>query len=346
MRQPKTRLVDIAREAGVSLATVDRALNGRSGVRDETAEKIRKAIRRLETRSIARMPVTGGRIGRLRFDVVLPAGTNTFMNNLEAALLAAAGDLAETGVMLTSRRIEGFNPAALAETIRTVGEQSDGLAVAALENPLVREAVQEVSRNGVPVVTLVSDLSNSRRIRYVGLDNRAAGRTAGYLMGRFAAGRRGKVALIAGSIGMSYRDHDERELGFRDAVHEQFPNLEIIARFENQDNFQKAHTQTRIILDAHPDLLGIYNIGAGNRGIGAALSERGLKGRVIFIGHELTSFSRAFLIEGVMDAVINQDVTHEATEVLRALLHHHQRTTFNLNLGQPRIEVFVRENLP
>ena len=38
---------------------------------------------------------------------------------------------------------------------------------------------------GRPTFTLISDLSHSRRVAYVGLDNRAAGRTAAYLMARF-----------------------------------------------------------------------------------------------------------------------------------------------------------------
>ena len=44
------------------------------------------------------------------------------------------------------------------------------------------------------------------------LDNRAAGRTAGYLVGRFIGARKGKVAMIAGSL--SYRGHEESEMGF------------------------------------------------------------------------------------------------------------------------------------
>ena len=38
---------DIARVAGVSLATVDRVLNGRPGVRSSTVEKVQKAIAEL-----------------------------------------------------------------------------------------------------------------------------------------------------------------------------------------------------------------------------------------------------------------------------------------------------------
>jgi len=341
MRRIGARLADVAREAGVSLATVDRVVNGRPGVRPQTADRIWETIRRLES-----APLRGVAAAALHFDVVLPAGPNTFMQNLENAVAAAGRELDGQGVTVSCHRIEGFNPVVLAATIIELGKTSDGVAIAALENPFVREAVGTVADRGVPVVTLVCDLSNARTVGYVGLDNRAAGRTAGYLMGRFAGGREGRVALIAGSIGLSYRDHQERELGFRDALYEHFGNLTIADRFEDQDDFHKAHEQTTIILDRFPDLLGIYNIGSGNRGIGTALKERDAAGGIIFIGHDLTRFTRRFLIDGVMDAVINQDVTHLATAALQHLLAFHRRPLPSPRLGPPRIEVFVRENMP
>lgn len=345
MKKLKVRLVDVAREVGVSLSTVDRTVNGRPGVREGTAQRIWDAIRRMEATADLVRPRAAWR-ARLHFDAILPGGPNTFMQNLHESLLAAGRSVADHGVALQCHRIEGFNPGALATTLTDLGRNSDGLIIAALDNPIVREAVNTVTENGVPIVTLVCDLSNGRQIGYVGLDNRAAGRTAGYLMGRFAGGREGPVVLVAGSIGLSYRDHQEREFGFRDALYEQFRGLEIVDRFEDQDDFERAYAQTGIILDRYPGVLGIYNVGAGNRGIGLALQERGLANRVIFVGHELTSFSRQFLIEGVMDAVINQDVAHEASESLRLLLEHHLRTPLSPPLGQPRVEVFVRENLP
>ncbi len=345
MSKRKIRISDIAREAGVGVATVDRVLNKRPGVKEHTAKRIFEAVERLEnTADFSGAALVGA--AKLTFDFILPAGSNTFMQNLNDAIINAADHISSRGINVRCHRIEGFNPTALAESIREIGAYSNGLAVVALDNPIVREAVHDITDQNIPVVTLVSDLSNSRRQGYVGLDNRAAGRTAGYLMGRFASRKKGQVVLIAGSIGLSYRDHQEREFGFRDSLSEQFPNLIVIDRVDNKDDYEKAYEQTNKILDTHGDLLGIYNIGAGNRGIGNALHERGKTEDTIFIGHEVTSYSRQFLIDGVMDAVINQDVSHEANEALRLLMAHHMNVNPLPALGPPRVEIFVRENLP
>ena len=340
--RPRIRQVDIAREAEVSIATVDRVLNARAGVNVHTARRIWDAVKRLETR---RDHAATGRPQSLRFDFVLPAGTNTFMAMLETAIGAAGRRLAETGVAVRCHRIEGFNAAVLAESILDIGPRSDGLAVVALENPMVREAVNEVCDLGIPVITLVSNLTTRKKLGYVGLDNRAAGRTAGYLMGRFLRRRSGSVAVLEGSLALSYRDHQEREFGFRDAVKEYAPELAIGSRWETQDNFEESFRQTLRMLDAEADLLGLYSIGSGVRGIVHALKQRGVARDIVVIGHDLTRYTRQFLIDGSLDAIIDQNPAAQADLAVATLLAKHEGGT--VSPPPPvKVEVIFRENLP
>ncbi|HET8728914.1 MAG TPA: LacI family DNA-binding transcriptional regulator, partial [Alphaproteobacteria bacterium] len=292
---PKVRLSDVAKEAGVSLATVDRVVNARAGVRSDTVSRVREAYDRL-------MEIPSGAAGRkpgqrrLRIDFVLPSGDNTYIETL-AETVAEAETLRNFGpnARLRCHRCDGLDPPALAEALRRVAADSDGIAVIALEHPAVREAVGEVAGRGVPVVTIASDISHSKRFGYVGVDNRAAGRTAGYLMGRFV-GKRGKVAMIAGSL--SYRGHEEREMGFRAVLRAGFPNLEIVALLEGRDDPAASAAETAALIDRHPDLAGLYSIGGGSRGVAEALTRKGRAGEIVFIGHELTRHTRRFLIAG------------------------------------------------
>ena len=175
----------------------------------------------------------------------------------------------------------------------------------ALEHPAVREAVNALAERGVPTVTLISDIANTRSVAYVGLDNRAAGRTAGYLMARFIGARSAKVAMIAGSL--SYRAHEEREMGFLHLFEELYPAIQVVGLREGHDDGAKNYRQTKMLLAQHPDLAGVYNIGGGADGIARALREAGREQEVVFIGHGLTPDTRGFLIDGVMDAVITQN---------------------------------------
>lgn len=102
----------------------------------------------------------------------------------------------------------------------------------------------------------------------------------------------------------------------------------------------------RKLLAEHPDLAGLYNIGAGNRGTIAALKESGRSQGIVFVGHELTPYTREALQDDVLDAVIAQDPGHEirsAIRVLKALCDG-----VPIIEGQERIgiDVFLKDNLP
>ena len=339
----RSRIADIAREAGVGTATVDRVLNDRKGVGRPTAERVLEVARRLNYPLPPQLVAMPG-LAHVAFDFLLPSGAHPFFTLVRDALETVEERYPKFRATAVRHDIEGFNPAALAEALLRIGRKSHGVAFIALEHPAVREAVNALVDEGVPVVTMVSDLSNSRRLGYVGVDNRAAGRTAGHLLGRFIGRRTGKVAMIAGSL--SYRGHEEREMGFRHILREEFPGLEIVGLREGHDDDRQNYLAAREILLQHPDLVGIYNIGAGASGIGEAIEEAGKGSAITFVSHELMQVTRHFLIRGTLDAVINQNARHEVVNCMRMLANTRAERNLYANVEPTRIEIFLRENLP
>jgi LacI family transcriptional regulator len=330
----RATLTDIAREAGVSSATVDRVLNARPGVRELTRAHVLRVAQRLGYPA-------GAAQAAVRLHFLLPAGTNRFIAMLQDQLVRQAAALA--GVDAVVETIEGFDPPVLAARLRGLRGQADGLGLIALDHPVVREAVRELAQSGVKIVTLVSDIQNVPRIAYVGVDNRQAGRLAGYLMGRFlGVAATGQVALFAGSL--AYRGHQEREMGFRHVLHDDFPGLKIVELREMLDDRAKARAEALTLLDRYPDLAAIYNVGGGTSGIGAALKERGRDRTVVLIGHEATAGNKALLLDGTLDALIDQNPRVEAREALATLLAAARGE--NYQPVQPRLHVMFRENLP
>jgi LacI family transcriptional regulator len=338
-RPMRHTIVDVARLAQVSTATVDRVLNERPGVRAPIRERVLAAAR-ASGYLPAVAPVAPAAPTRL--DFILQSGPNTFMDLLAGHLTRAAAARAAE-VELCLHRVEGFSPDTLAATLRELPPASRGVGLIALDHPVVREAIRAVVARGVTVLTLVSDVANVPRSGYVGIDNRAAGRLAGHLLGRFVPGSVGEVALLAGSL--SYRGHEEREMGFRHILADEFPNLRTIQLREVRDDLERSYREAKTLLAAHPGLRGIYNIGAGNRGIAKALEEAGRSREVVFIGHELTEHTRRFLLAGTMDAVIDQNPRVEAREAIDRLLRA-ARGEPDLDPAPIRIHAIFRENLP
>lgn len=335
---------DVARVAGVSLATVDRVLNGRSGVREETVARVELAIGKLGfVRNVAAANLAKGRTYRLVF--IIPEGANSFMRRVEQMARDAGQRMIGERVDLDVITVPPFDSAALAGALMGLDLKTvSGVAMVATESPLVREAMSRLAEANIPIVTLVSDAPTFQRSRYVGIDNVAAGRTAGSLLGRFLGGKSGKVALIVGS--MLVRDHVERKMGFDQVIRSEYPELKILPTIEGRDDRAATRQVLGECLTREPGVIGLYNAGAGNLGVIELLAELPPQQRPIVVAHELSDHTRQALQNELIHAVINQDAGHEvrsAVRVLRALIDGAP-----LIEGQDhiRIEIYLRDNLP
>jgi len=342
-RPMRMTLSDVAREAGVSLATVDRVINRRPGVSSRSVHAVEQSLEKLGYRpdpiaaKLARRSVQ-------RFCFVLPSGNNTFMRLLADQVEEARSWLANQRAVADVIWTDVFDPDAVAQTLDGIDDSYEGVAVVALDHPMVRQAIDDLDERGIEVVTLVSDVPGSRRAHFVGIDNSAAGRTAATLLGRFAAGRQGTVAILAGSL--SLRDHAERIYGFQQVLEADYPQLTILPVREGRDEGARCRAVVDALLGECPDLIGVYNAGAGNRGVAEALESAGRARDVIFVGHELTPHTRRFLMRGTMDAVINQDPGHEARSAARVLMALGTKQAIVPDQERIRIDIFVRDNLP
>jgi LacI family transcriptional regulator len=354
---------DIAREAGVSLATVDRVLNARPGVREKTITAVNDAISRLGyVRDLAAANLARSR--NYRMVVLLPDTDSQFVHTLAAALQEAAALAAAARTEMDLRHFPPEDMHQLAAMLLELRpEDVAGVALMAPETPVVRDAVRALRHKGIPVVALVSDLPNTGRDHFVGIDNRAAGRTAGVLMGRFCrgapdgqgmagqglagqgrAGQAGRIMVLAES--MLLRDSIERRRGFDEVMVADFPGVEVLPTLETHGSADTLHQVVRERLSASPDIIGIYLLGSGHRALQAALSTLGLSKRFTVIGHELTPHTRAALLSGDLAAVIAQNPGHLARSALRVLRAKADRQPIDEGQEQLRIEIVIRENLP
>lgn len=340
------RILDIARLAGVSTATVDRVLNRRAGVRPATVQRVLKAARRVEYISESDLD-TGMRAKPMRITFLLPAGSNRVIHMFGDAIDYSQAQLQPFNVDCRTEVFEGFDPERLAQALLKLRGRTDGVVFMALEHPLVREAVDALVHDGIPVVTLISDLSASLRSAYVGLDNVATGRLAAFLLSRLSGGQTGTFGLIAGSL--SYRAHCDRETGFLQLMQEKGWEDRVMGVREGRDDPENNYRQALLLLEQHPDLIGIYNIGGAPEGVARALKEHRRDKKVVFVGHGLTSDVRALLIEGTLDAIIMQDPQLSILNCVRVLTGLRQGgkgVEAGLRLKPMNSIVVFRENLP
>ena len=335
MLERRPRVAEVAARAGVSTATVDRVINGRGGVHARTVARVEQALREVSTIA-GRRRVVGLPAGSPRFDILLPAdsGRSTEVLGEELRRLAEARRLA-----VNVLGVERINPAALAAALRRcIAFGSRGVAFQGVDHPLVRDAVDDLRRAGIPVLTLCSDVAGIDRAAYVGVDNRAAGRTAGWLMGRFCRSP-GTLAVVWG--GQLYRSHEERESGFRAIIRREHPDLRIVELVDGNDDADLNYRHVLDLLAAHQDLLGLYCVGGGQSGVARALEAAGRARDVVLIGHNFNDETKPYLLSGTIDAIVHQDMGAIARRTLDALTGNDPTPQ---SAAVP-VEIVTRENM-
>lgn len=337
-RKRAPRFVDIAAEALVSESTVNRVLNERGSVSAETRARVLAAARRLGVPRI--LPET--RRNLTRFDVIIAGSGSPYFRRLDLAFQRAMQMLGRQVVMHRTLIAEGpGDERRVAEAILSPRQKRHGLIVAVRDGALVRGALRHVIDGGVPVVTLMSDISDLPRLHYAGIDNYRAGRTIGYLLGRLAR-RDGRLLLVSNAL--SYRAHAERMRGVLDVVGAEFPGLRPGAVCECHDQQDLCYAAA-VGAIKEGELAAVYNSGAGTPGIMAALRQAGMAGKVVLAGHEISPEHRQYIEQGVMDIVVDQDPDGQVASSIQHLLHACGMQEEAPSREPNDFRLFCRENL-
>ncbi|ROU03706.1 LacI family DNA-binding transcriptional regulator [Histidinibacterium lentulum] len=323
---------EIALQAGVGTATVDRVLNGRGGVRAGTVARVEKAIAELEAQA-GQLSIAGR---RLIVDLLVEA-PQTFIDELGSALrrelpLMQPAAFRVRADMRTRFPVPQLS-AALARVERT---GSHGVILMAPDAPPLSERIRALEGAGIPVITLASDMPGSGRSGYVGLDNGRAGETAAWIIAR----TRPDTARVLVTIrNPGFRGEGERAAGFRVALARHLPAAEVLDLTEGTDGPAFLDRLTRAALSGPPPD-ALYSIGGSNRRLLAALSAAGVTPALV-IGHDLDPDNRALLAEGALDAVLYHDLAEDIRTACRIILARASRGAMHAPPGGAALRLML-----
>jgi LacI family transcriptional regulator len=337
-------ITQIAEEAGVGTATVDRVLNNRPGVNPATVERVQAAMQKLgaNTPSRGRPRVSAN----YRFAFVLPAVKRGFFDQVDRVIAQAAGDFRHQHITEVTHRLPAEDPSSFASQLACMTD-FDGIAVLAPDVPAVKLAINELVRAGVHMVTLFSDVPGSMRETYIGADNRAAGRTAGTLLGNSLPLHQ-PVRCLQISPATRYAAEIDRSIGFLHLLEERFAHvtpIQITDIPETEEAIFQLTQDALKSLNQDAPLGAVHIVSIGSAAIVRALQSLGHASSVRIAAHDLIEPHRALLMNSGLTYVLHQDVQYSVLAAGRVLRSLCDGVRGALSVGHPRVEIATVENL-
>ena len=306
----------IAERAGVSRGTVDRVLNGRSGVKPAIREQILMIANELNyVPNVAAKALAYSKKPVL-FGIVMPPKEIRFFDEVRLGIEAAAEELQDLGVRIEYRYVDINKSEEGAEAIREfVAAKASGIMFSAMDDELIRESIDYAVEQGVPVITFNSDVEQCKRICFVGQDLYKSGRIAAGLMSRILPSL-AKVAIVSSSL--KFHAQRSRVNGFKDFLKELGGGIEVVEVIEGFERFEDTYLKLQLAFEKHPKIAGIY-ISTGTHACLDIIKQKAIEDKIRIVSSDLQPEVEQGMREGLIDFTIMQNPYQQGYRPLRIL---------------------------
>ena len=337
MRPKQARIEDIAKHAGVGLATVDRVLNERGGVSERTTARVLESARQLGTNRI--LPT--GKWRKLAIEAVFARNPSAYSERLNQSF-EAVNKLVDYPVTIYRTHIDVNDPDLLIAHLASAAERRDGIILFASDLPAVSRAVRGLIDRTF-IVTISTDISDSGRHCYVGIDNVNAGRSAAKLSEAIC--RKGGHVLVV-EPETNARSQIDRIFGFRQFFADRGIE-DKLTFFSPQFSISDAVSSILALLGECNDFRVLYS--PANNALLERLIEAGRDAESVRslakIVHDLSPHSVENLRLGLIDMVIDSNPMRQAFAAVDFIARQRGYET-EATIASVDFQLYTSENLP
>ena len=329
---------EIARQSGLSTATVDRVLNNRAHVSPQASRRVADAIEEL-ARQEGQLAAKGR---QLFIDVVVEA-PDRFLREIRRATDTVLADFKPAAIRPRFSAAQTMTDDHCVSVLRLIEKRgSQGVCLKVRDTPQTRNAVRDLAARNIPVVTVFTDLPASERLAYAGLDNRSAGKTAAYLMHKLLPRSASRVLTTLSQH--SFQGEEERYIGFRAELELLRPNIVLADASGGGGLNAGTAKEVANVIQTNQDIAGIYSMGGGNKAVLEAL-ESLPRFPSAFVAHDLDQDNLDLLKQQRLSFVLHHDLRKDMRAAFRHILAHHGIGTPPAN-SLSDIQIVTPENIP
>src|SRR5512146_3253514 len=250
----KPTIIDIAKAAGVSTATVSRALHNHENVTDKTKTRVLQVAKKIGFKpNLAARYLSSKRSLRISVNTLL--GTTSFWSDVRTGIEEERQSLDLKNVQIEYRTYPQLGDGEFAAFEEAMAAAVDGIISFPSNPDSMKPLMRWAGRENIPVVYVATDAPGTGRLAVVQVDTFASGSLAADLMGRLVR-RPGKIAVTLFRAAIT--EHAEKYKAFRDTISRLYPTLSVLEPIEDYDVDNISYEKTRNVIDSHPDLIGIY----------------------------------------------------------------------------------------
>lgn len=294
---------EIAALAGVSRGTVDRVLNNRGSVNPDTEEKIREIAKALDYKPNKAGLVLAAQKKKIKLGVIIFSAENPFFSDVLHGINEKAEELAGYSCTVIVKQIHINTHEQLKAIDELVAAEVNGIALAPCNDDRIRNRINALFEQGIPVVTLNTDIENSKRIAYVGSNYTKSGATAAGLLRLMTSGEV-YIGILTGSSDILC--HTERIAGFSNTLRPYSDTIHIVSVTETHDDEIESYEKTSTLLKEHPEINALYFAAGGVYGGCRAVSSLGLDRKLKIVAYDKADTTEQFLKNEILSAVICQ----------------------------------------
>ncbi|NRA52547.1 MAG: LacI family DNA-binding transcriptional regulator [Gammaproteobacteria bacterium] len=335
----KFSIKQIAAQAGMGKATVDRVIHQRGQVSYQSEQRIKMAIVELQEQQNA--VILSGRT--FYIDVLMHA-PDRFCHAIRAAVNQQILEMSPFRIRPRFHLFEQTDVQSMRQQLLKIAQtDSHGVILKAVNDPLLAETINALNAAKIPVVTLVTDLPNSRRLSYVGMDNERAGDLAAYLFKQWLNHEvEGKLLVVMSNE--SFSGEADRVSAFKQSLAQYCPKLDIVLSQGSDGVDAPMYRKISNLIATTANIKGVYSVGGANTAIIEAFEQMDRTVEV-FIGHDLDCDNRLLLAQGKIQAVIYHDLQWDINQAFRSILQYH-RMLENVVMKTSKLEIVTPFNLP